>query len=272
MKFRRIAGFVLIGMLVCCCGCGQYLVNRYAFYPKKGMQVNPARFDAPIQKIFITTADGVRISAFYLPKKSVKRAVLFLHGNAGNASWRLPDAVALWSLDASVLLIDYRGYGLSKGSPSEKGIYIDGAAGLDYLIRQKDFPVKKIVIYGRSLGTAVAVQIAQHRKLAGVILVSPLSSGRGVAKSQGLGWLAPLIGNPFDSIDKIGNLCAPLLIFHGDQDRILPISMGRELYERATVEKAFVRVPGAGHNDLIKKDRRQFYTRIGKFLNTVDPN
>lgn len=271
MKLRWIAGIVLIGVAVCCCGCGQYLVNRYTFYPKKGMQVNPARFDVPIRQIFIKTSDGVKISAFYLPYKGVNRAILFLHGNAGNASWRLPDAVALRSLGASVLLIDYRGYGLSRGSPSEKGIYSDGEAGLNYLIRQAGFPVGKIVVYGRSLGTAVAVQIAQQKKLAGVILVSPISSGKAVAKSRGLGWLAALIGNPFDSIDKIENLCSPLLIIHGDRDRILPVSMGRRLYARATVKKSFVLVHGAGHNDLVEKNPQLFYSKIAAFLNTVAP-
>ncbi|NOY69326.1 MAG: alpha/beta hydrolase [Deltaproteobacteria bacterium] len=270
MKLRWIIGILMFVTAVCCCGCGQYLVNSFTFYPQKGMQVDPERFNAPIQKIFIKTSDKVLISAFYLPGKETKRAILFLHGNAGNASWRLPDAVALWSLGASVLLIDYRGYGLSKGTPSEKGVYLDGQAGLEYLNRHQGFSISKIVIYGRSLGTAVAVEIAQNRRLAGVILVSPLSSGLAVARSRGMGWLAPFIGNPFDSIDKIGNLRAPLLIVHGDKDRILPVSMGRHLYERATVKKTFAQVPGAGHNDLVQREPRSFYTRIGNFLNKVD--
>jgi hypothetical protein len=228
-------------------------------------------FAAPIETVFFTADDGVAISGFYIPRKGVTRSILFLHGNAGNASHRLADAVGLWSLDANVLLLDYRGYGLSKGRPSEQGVYLDGNAGLKYLTKTIDVPEENIVIFGRSLGTAVALDIAQNRALAGLILVSPLSSGKEVARASGLGLFSPFIGNPFDSINKIDNIRSPVVIFHGDQDRVLPFHMGKSLFERAKVRKTFHMVSGAGHNDLIAKNPRQFFSRILEFLNDVAP-
>lgn len=251
--------------------CSEPLVTWFTFFPQQGMQANLSAYDAPIESIDLKTQDGVRISAFFVAQPKTQRTVLFLHGNAGNASHRLDHAVSLWQMKSNVLLVDYRGYGLSDGEPSEPGIYQDGEAGLRHLTEQLGIPLKKIFVLGRSLGSAVAVHIAQNRKLAGVILVSPLSSGNDVARRQGLGWLTPFIGQPFDSLSKVGALAAPLLIIHGENDDILPLKMGQRLFDRARVKKDFVRIPNAGHNDLIASNPTLFYSAVRRFMDPVCP-
>ena len=243
-----------------------HLVNWAAFFPTPGVQIEPEAFRIPIETVFLRTDDGIRISGFYLPRERSRRAILFLHGNAGNASHRLPDALRLWSLGSSVLLLDYRGYGLSEGRPSERGVYRDGAAGLAHLVVDLGFSHEEIAIFGRSIGSAVAVHVAQDRDLGGLILVSPLTSGRDVARSQGLGWTLPLIGDPFDSVAKIGNVRSPLIVIHGEDDRILPSWMGRKLHEKAPSGRGFFLIPGAGHNDLIERSADRFFGHVRDFL------
>ena len=252
-------------------GCGRFLVNLQAFFPEPGVQIDPRDFPIPIDTVSIQTRDGVRISGFALPNKNATRGILFLHGNAGNASHRLSEAAQLWASGANVLLLDYRGYGLSDGRPSEAGIYLDGQAGLDYMTSEMKVPLERIIIFGRSLGSAVTIHIAQEQDLAGLILVSPLSSGRDVAKHHGLGWLGPIIGRPFDSLSKVDKIRAPVLIIHGKRDRILPPSMGRSIHDRIQGKKRFLLIEHVGHNDITQLAAEEFFTSIENFMNEVAP-
>ncbi len=265
MKFLLIAlgVMILIGAISL---LADRLVSAMAFFPEPGVQIDPAAFQVPIETVYLESEDDVRISGFFLPREDSRRAVLFLHGNAGNASHRLPDAVGLWSLGVNVLLLDYRGYGLSEGRPSEKGVYRDGEAGLSYLVEERGFALSDVVIFGRSIGSAVAIDIAQGKDLAGLILVSPLSSGRAIARSQGLGWAMPLLGDPFNSVSKLAKVKSPLIVIHGDQDQILPSSMGREIYASAPSGRGFFLIPGAGHNDLIERSEGRFFEHVRDFL------
>ncbi len=241
--------------------CSSCLVRKVVFHPTSGMQVSPDDY-ADVEPLTLNTADGVRISAFYLFDDAASPTILFLHGNAGNASHRLDDADRLRSLGANVLLLEYRGYGLSEGRPSEDGVYADAEAALEYLLKERGRRLGHIVVYGRSLGSAVAVHLARDRALAGVVLVSPFTSGRDMAP-----FIAkPLAGGIFDSYEKISRLKCPLLVIHGDDDTLIPIEMGRRLFDRATVEKRFVVIRGAGHNDLIQVSPHRFFSAIGTFL------
>ena len=246
-----VLGVFLVFILLFHTCCMETLVNKFTFFPEKGMQAYFSEFDATVERVFVETEDGVRVIGFFLRREGVERTVLFFHGNAGNASHRLRHADEIWKRNANVLLMDYRGYGLSEGKPTEAGVYLDGEAGLRFLLEEKKIPLNKIVVLGRSLGTAVAVHISKNRELAGTILVSPLSSGRDVADQSGLGWLGSSIGTPFDSVSKMGSLRAPLLIIHGQKDEMLPIEMGQKLFDAAKVEKEFFKIENAAHNDLI---------------------
>ena len=247
-------------------------IESMIFYPTRGVAVTPERLGIDGEEVFIETEDGVRIHAFYLPTTAARRALLFLHGNAGNASHRLPNAADLVRLDCSVLLIDYRGYGLSEGRATEAGAYADARAGLRHLIEQRGFPESRIIVFGRSLGGAVAVDLAQDRSFAGVILESTFPSiADVVANGPGGAWLGALAGRRFDSASKIGRIRAPLLFFHGDRDEVIDRELGRRLFDAAPQPKTFEIVHGAGHNNLTQVGGRPYFERIRRFLEEVAP-
>ncbi len=248
------------------------IVESMIFYPERGVAMTPEQLGIDGEEVFFSAEDGVRIHAFYLPAPGARRALLFLHGNAGNASHRLPNAAELVRLECSVLVLDYRGYGVSEGRATEAGVYADARAALDHLIEQRGFPENRIIVFGRSLGGAVAVDLAQERKLAGVILESTFPSIADVV-SNGLAGrlLGALAGQRFESASKIGRIRAPLLYFHGDRDEVIRYELGQQLFDAAPEPKTFETIPGAGHNDLTQVGGRRYFERIREFLDNVAP-
>jgi hypothetical protein len=245
------------------------LVDAAIFQPTRGVAITPAQLGIVGEDVHLETEDGVRIHGFYLPAPASDIALLFLHGNAGNASHRLPNAAELVRLGCSVLVIDYRGYGLSEGTASEPGVYTDARAGLAHLIEQRDFPADHIVVFGRSLGGAIAVDLAQDRELAGVILESTFTSVADIARGLGGPLLGALAGRRFDSISKIDRVRAPLLFFHGDRDEVIDYTLGRRLFDAAPEPKSFETISGAGHNDTTQVGGRPYFERIRRFLAEV---
>ena len=250
-------------------GLFNWLVNFFTFHPHPGNQVDPHLVDSTIQEVFFDSSDGIRLQAFFVPRPESRRVILFLHGNAGNASHRIGDAVRLAALGTNVFLLSYRGYGKSNGSPSEQGVYTDGRSALEYLQSQLGFSTERTFILGRSLGSAVAIEIAQNNQLAGLILVSPFSSGRDFARAQGLSWLAWVTGQPFNSIEKIPRVKVPVLFIHGEEDGIVPLGLGRKLFAQCPSPKTFKTVPGGGHNDLVQSAGANYWKWIQEFLDTV---
>jgi len=263
---------VALLVLVAATAMWSSLLDRVIFQPTPGVDLSPAALGIDAREVFLRTEDGVRLHAFYLPgSPSRDRAILFLHGNAGNASHRLPNAAELAHLGADVLLLDYRGYGRSEGHPTEVGVFADARAGLAHLVGERGLPEERVVLFGRSLGGAVAVDLAQDRRLAGVILESTFPSIASVA-SRSLGPLAGLaVGSRFASDRKISRVHSPLLFFHGDRDEIVPFDLGRRLFSVAPEPKAFETIHGAGHNDTTVVGGRPYLERIARFLDTVTP-
>jgi len=267
----RVRGALLL-LLVLIAGIVMWdrVVESMIFHPVRGVAITPEQLGIEAEEVFIETEDGVKIHGFYLPAPGAKRALLFLHGNAGNASHRLPNAAELVRLECSVLVLDYRGYGLSEGSATEAGVYADARAGLDHLIEQRGFPENRIIVFGRSLGGAVAADLAQERKLAGVILESTFSSIADVVSNGPAGaLLRALAGRRFESASKIGKIRAPLLYFHGDRDEVIRYELGQQLFDVAPEPKAFETIHGAGHNDLTQVGGRPYFERIRKFLDEI---
>ena len=238
----------LLGVLVV--GYFDRIVDSLVFQPSPGVDLEPARFAPSSEQVFLTTEDAVRIHAFWLPTAKPHaagpdRAVLFLHGNAGNASHRLPNAAALAHLDTHVLLLDYRGYGRSHGQPSEAGVYADARAGLAHLVEERGIDPRRVVVFGRSLGSAVAVELARERTLAGLVLESAMTSIADVASGvfgRPVGWL---VRGRFDSAAKIADVRCPLLFFHGDRDEVVDHKLGWRLFELAPSPKVFETLRGA---------------------------
>jgi hypothetical protein len=244
----------------------RFLINKMAFFPDR-YDVPPAeRLPAGVEQIRIPTRDGQRLQCYWIPHTDSRRALIYFHGNAGNISHRLPDLLNLAHMNLSVLGVGYRGYGTSTGKPSEAGIYMDGRAALEYVMHEKGFDPGRIYVLGRSIGSTVAVEIAQHQPLAGVILVTPLTTARAVAKANGFGILASLAGDAFNNSAKIGALRAPLLILHGTRDEVIPFGLGQELYHQAPWPKQFVAIENTGHNDIGLAANGRYWKAIEHWL------
>ncbi|MFK7961476.1 MAG: alpha/beta hydrolase [Phycisphaerales bacterium] len=260
---------VLLVAAVALKGCGSHLVNFVAFHPERA---DPSR--GPVQRsgveeLRLTAADGTSLQAFFIANPASDRATLMLHGNAGNAYGRIDDAMILAQQGTNVLLLSYRGYGTSDGRPTEAGVYQDARAALDELAA-RGFAAEQTFIYGRSIGSAVAIDAARGRILAGLILITPLSSGRDVARHQRLGWLLWAVGHPFDSVSKLPEIDAPMLIIHGDRDGIVPLELGQRLHDSYSGPRRILVLPGAGHNDISATGGSLYWRTIGRFLSAPE--
>jgi hypothetical protein len=262
-----LAILVLIGIAV----LHLALIDRLIFQPSPGVDLAPEALGIEAESVFLESEDGVRIHAFFLPSPGATRSLLFLHGNAGNASHRLPNAAELAALGVDVLLLDYRGYGLSEGRPDEKGVYADARAGLEHLRGGRGFPLERVVVFGRSLGGAIAVDLAADRPLAGLILESTFTSVADIAREAVGIPLGALIGRRFPAEGKIPRVRCPILFFHGDRDRTVPLELGQRLFAAAPSPKAFEIIEGAGHNDTTLVGGAPYYQRIRRFLDQVAP-
>lgn len=263
MTNRRFRWAVVIAGLLAACNP---VVNFFAFHANSSYILAPESLPPATEEVFFEADDRVRLQALLLRHPSSRFLTLYFHGNAGNVYHRLDDFERLRGAGTNVLGLSYRGYAKSRGSPSEAGIYRDGRAAFEYATRVLGFPPQRIFLFGRSLGSAVAIDLAQDRGLAGLILVSPLSSGREQASAMGLGLAKPLAGTAFDNMAKIKRVSGPLLIVHGARDRIVPITMGRRLFEAAPGEKAFHEIEAAGHNDLSSRFRDRYWAPIYDYV------
>ncbi len=222
--------------------------RRLLYFPSPDRTPSLPRGASAVQ---IATPDGERLSCWWYEIPGASQVTLYLHGNGGYVALYEEYVDAIRAVPQSVLIMDYRGYGASTGSPDEQGLYTDAQAAYDWL-RRRGFPAQRIVVQGFSLGSAVAVELASHNPVGAVILEAPFTRARDVANGilPGIGWSLPL---GFDSLGRISRLQAPLLVINGDADRMIDPVLGRELFASAPHPKDFLQVSGAGHEDLPMK-------------------
>jgi fermentation-respiration switch protein FrsA (DUF1100 family) len=205
-----------------------------------------------VEEVAFRTADGLTLQGWFVPSSSgpARHTVLMFNGNAGNRAYRAGVAAVLRKYGLSVFLFDYRGFGGNPGSPSEAGLASDGRAAREYLLSRPDVVTSRIIYFGESLGTAVAVELASAYEPAALILRSPFVS---MTELAGLHYpFLParfLLRDRFMSIDHIRQVRCPLLIIAGSNDRIVPIEQSRRLHEVAVAPKTFLMIPEADHND-----------------------
>jgi fermentation-respiration switch protein FrsA (DUF1100 family) len=210
----------------------------------------------------LKAADGVRVLAWTVPPKLGKPVVVYLHGNGGSLAHRVARFRRLIDDGAGLVALSYRGYGGSEGSPSEEGLIADGRAAHDFA--RARYPDAKIVLWGESLGSGVAVALAAERDVAAIVLEAPFTSAADVAfAAYPFLPVSLLMKDQFRSDARIGKVKAPLLIMHGVRDRVVPFRLGERLYAAANEPKAFVRFADGDHEDL---DRYDHLAAARKFL------
>ena len=243
----------------------------FVFFPEPEIAETPGDRGLQYEDVIFSTSDGVGLHGWFVPGKGDLTWVWF-HGNAGNISHRLDNLILLHQhLGINIFIFDYRGYGRSEGSPSEKGMYLDAESALDYLRSKKGIDHSRIVLFGRSLGCAIAVEMALRHQTHAVILESPFTSLQDMARRSHpvLASLLPvgvLVRSRFDSLSKIKRIRSPIMIMHGDRDEIIPLDMGRTLFEAAGEPKRFYTIEGAGHNDTYLVSRGTYFEVLRSFL------
>lgn len=241
-----------------------WMANRSAYFPMKYPEGDWEEREKVGAEDVWMASDGARLHGWWKQTEGARAAVLFLHGNAGNVSHRATAIEDLAAAGAAVMVIDYRGYGRSEGWPTERGLYQDADAGYEWL-RAKGWGEDRIVLVGESLGSAVAVELASRKSCAGVVLEAPFPSARAVA-ARVLPVLGPALVWGFDSLSRIAEMRAPLLIIHGDRDEVIDYDLGMALYNAAPGPKAHWTVQGGHHNDLHCVNPAAYRERLRTFM------
>ena len=242
--------------------------SRLVFFPGTGREVvvTPQTYGLGFETVGIQTADGETLQAWWVPAEGARGSVLFLHGNAGNISHRLDYLLMFNRLRYSTLIVDYRGYGGSTGTPSEEGTYRDAEAAWDYLRHARLAQPRDVVIAGESLGAAVATRLATKVSPRAVVLFSTFTSVTDLGAQ--VYWFLPVrllsrIG--YDNRENLKRIRAPVFIAHSRDDDIVSYSHGKQLYEAANEPKSFLEMRG-GHNDGLIFTQPEWVARLGVFL------
>jgi fermentation-respiration switch protein FrsA (DUF1100 family) len=269
-RFVKVSSAVLILSLLLT-GCP--VDEKFIFFPSAAIDETPKHFGVDYEDIYFATADGVKLNGWLALKPGAQATLLWFHGNGGNIGHRAHVVKPLRDkLNVNVFMIDYRGYGRSEGAVSEQGTYEDAEAAFKYLTGRSDIDPKQIVLFGQSLGAAVAADLAGKRKCRAVILEAPFASIPDMAKAI-YPWLpvGPLIKTRYDVIEKVKKIGAPLLVVHGDRDDIVPFEQGRRVFDAATGPKEFHALRGAHHNDTFEVGGEAYFTLMRGFINRANP-
>lgn len=241
-QFFYILIFIIITLLLL---QTPFIQRFFIYYPLKSLP-NPQHFAAQdMQSVMLSTQDGLELHAWYHPPKVHYPNILYLPGNAGHRGYRMNLARHFINAGFGILLVDYRGYGGNPGRPNEQGLYADARAGMAFLNKQS----QSIIIYGESIGTGVAIQMATEFPICSLILQSPFTSFTAL-KQYIYPWIPIFIYDKYDSLRKITSIHVPILIVHGKKDKIVPYRQSMMLFEHANQPKKLVSFADKGHNNL----------------------
>ncbi len=255
----------------------KFIEKGLIFHPDKSNDTaTPDIHGIEYDDVIFQTEDGLNLNGWFVPGKKTSpdtdlHTLLWFHGNAGNINRRLDNIKMIYErVPVNVFIIDYRQYGRSEGKVSEQGTYLDARAALAYLHSRKEINREKIIFFGRSLGSAVAVELALNEKCRALILETPFTSILEMGKK-----LYPflpvslLLKTKYDSLAKIRNIKVPILVMHGDKDALVPFEHGKRLYDMANEPKEFYTIPGAGHNDTHIVGGDEYFDVIKEFVNKL---
>jgi len=243
--------------------------HNLLYLPTRQIEATPAAIGLNYEPLTLITSDAERLDAWFIPAGPARGAILFCHGNAGNISHRLDSIRVFHELGLSVLIFDYRGYGQSTGKPTEKGTYRDVDAAWQYLVEQRAIAPEHIILFGRSLGAAIAADLASRQTTAGVILESGFTSVPDVA-ARLYPWLPVywLSRYRYNSREKLADIHSPILIVHSPDDEIILYSNGEQLFEAANEPKQFLELRGS-HSDGFMLSGDRYIRGLDLFINEV---
>lgn len=288
-KFSCRCLILILFVIACFVYWRPAILSYFTFVPTK-LEQKVSLDDVVAEELFLKTSDGVTLHALYFSadvsdsmvvnaakpqddiKPTMSKAVLYLHGNAGNLYDRVHTVNELRDLGVNVLLIDYRGFGLSEGTITEKGMYLDVDTGFQYLINNKGFSEQNIAVLGRSIGSVAALYLAEKYQPGAVFLVSPLASATHMASEMGFDYLKWFAYGSLNNIDRASRVKSPVLIIHGDEDAMIPISQGYEVFDALTIKpenKQFIVVKGANHHNVRDMAGLQYWHWMLGFMEKV---
>jgi uncharacterized protein len=262
--FFRSFSFVALSLLPAACR----MEDRFIFYPSATIEQTPRQVGLDFEDVSFSTRDGVRLNGWFIPHREALSTWVWFHGNAGNISHRVENIKLLHDkVKVSIFIFDYRGYGRSEGRASEEGTYLDGEAAMDFVHKRLGGDPKKIILFGRSLGTAVAAEMANRFESQGLILESPFVSIREMARVVfPFLPIGPLLQTRYDVQEKIRKIRTPLLVLHGDRDEVVPFTQGKMVFDAAPEPKRFFTIAGAGHNDTYLVGGERYFLQLQNFI------
>lgn len=249
----------------------RFLEPRLAFFPLAGEQETPRDFGVSFEAVSIATRDGERLHGWWMPSAGARARILYFHGNGGNLSVWAPILAGIARQGYAVLAFDYRGYGVSTGQPTERGLHRDVEAVAEYFWREAE-GATPTVYWGRSVGVAMAAHAAALRRPDGVILESGFPDVRSLARtSPVLAIFAIFSTYRFSSVPALRTLepAVPALVMHGDDDGVIPFSQGQALFEALPEPKRFVAIRGGDHNDAAPPDPDSYWQAVGAFIGSL---
>jgi uncharacterized protein len=245
LGFAVVAYAALVG--------GLFLFQRQLLYhPDRSRPELLGLEQLGVREAMLSTEDGLWLLSWYLPGRPGRPVIAYFHGNGGHIGYRAERLLRFAREGYGVLMVEYRGYGGNPGSPSESGFYTDGRAALSFLDREGVAP-DRLVLYGESLGSGVAVALAVEHEIGALILEAPPTSVAEVAQCH-FRYVpaARMVTDRFDSLSRIGRVRASILVLHGERDRVVPVRFGRALLDVAPEPKEGWFAPEAGHEDLAR--------------------
>lgn len=269
MRYPMTVAAIIVGCYLLLCAAAYVFQERMVYFPHRSLDGTPADLGLAYEDVRIDGDDDVTLHGWFVPGAG-ENVLLFFHGNAGNISHRLDSIAIFRSLGLSTLIVDYRGYGHSSGRISERGSYADARAAFRYLRDVRGIDPGRIVLFGRSLGSAVAIELATHERPRALIAESCYTSLTDVgARHYRLLPVRLLSRIRYDSVPRVAAIDCPKLFIHSRDDEVVPFTLARRLFEVAAEPKHFLEITG-DHNAGFITSGRRYVEGLRQFLAAID--
>lgn len=259
----------IVGIYATLCVLAFVLQSRLVYFPDQEEAGTPADAGLEFREVTFRNRRGTDLHGWYIPRENASYTMLYCHGNAGNITHRIESIRQFHDLGLAVFIFDYSGYGKSGGRPGERATYADADAAWDFLTVEEGISPEQIILFGRSLGGAIAIDLATQVEPAAMIVESCFTSVPDLG-SRLYPWLPIkfIARYRYDSMSKVSEIRAPKLFIHSLDDEIVPFGMGRRLYNRARRPKEFMRIRG-GHNDAFVSTGEPYEKGIERFIDSL---